>query len=865
MGDRSHDEDHHSICNRPGYDPTYMKEGYLQKKGQLLKGWKKRWFVCDGRSLSYYNTKLDKKPNAVIPLESATVQDGGTSETWNSPRIYLTDGTSGTMYCLSGDEGDVVSQWLEILDRAVKRIHEKREANQNGVPRSKSHITPFDEEEGRQKPLLQPPERSPRKIPSSAEFASKRAHSAATAPASKGTQLSTTIRLENELSTASELLNSLLLNKPSAAHPIRFQFEGVHDGVRVSTAVDPTTGKRYARGSVVINVVPSVALRIVVDHQKRHEWDIHFPESSHVATYGGATDLVYLSGGSPASFFSDPVLLHPMPALPAAVAAVFGGVFSTDGLLHAAAGAVLGGVAASIDWRPLAAPRDLLLLRHVYEAMTPASDQTRLSCQHLLEAVGVTSVANAMVIAEMSVTNELKPVVSGVIRSHIGVSGWLVEPLDTEATLLTYVTDLTLQGWIPSHVNARVLLDRMKCLSAIAHFVNQAKILGPQLGYDDDVVYDPDEVEDGGIGGSTDVTAAATRDSDTFHPRDYFRMVVQIPTGGVKLTDKDIAKKQNGVLMEVIKNMGTKLLDGKSAVSLSLPVRIFEPRSMLDRLVDLYLYAPNYLSAANDTSDMVERFKLTMAFAVAGWHHSVGCMKPFSPILGETLQTEFVDGATVHCEHASHHPPISYAQIVGPKYKIHSYSILNGSLQTNCIVQIQQGPVKVQFLDGTVIEFTLPAIRMGGFLWGDRVVELVGTINFQDKKNGISCELKLNPDEKKGMFASNKVPTDRFRGTLISRMDEVCEVSGSWLEELRFGDKVYWNLHKDRCAPVVRLPDDKVLASDSRHRQDLKFLGQNDLEEAQEWKLTLEKLQRSDRAKRKEGRRPNHWTFQSGH
>lgn len=34
-------------------------------------------------------------------------------------------------------------------------------------------------------------------------------------------------------------------------------------------------------------------------------------------------------------------------------------------------------------------------------------------------------------------------------------------------------------------------------------------------------------------------------------------------------------------------------------------------------------------------------------------------MKPFNPILGETLQATFADGSEIYCEHTSHHPPIS--------------------------------------------------------------------------------------------------------------------------------------------------------------------------------------------------------------
>ncbi|RLO06189.1 hypothetical protein DYB28_007168, partial [Aphanomyces astaci] len=82
-----------------------------------------------------------------------------------------------------------------------------------------------------------------------------------------------------------------------------------------------------------------------------------------------------------------------------------------------------------------------------------------------------------------------------------------------------------------------------------------------------------------------------------------------------------------------------------------------------------------------------------------------------------------------------------------------------------------------------------------------------------------------------------------------------------WLDELRAGDHVLWSFERDACAPLVRVPDDQVLPSDSRHRPDLRALATYDLDEAQDRKFQVEKLQRSDRAFRKDGRRPTHWTF----
>ena len=44
-------------------------------------------------------------------------------------------------------------------------------------------------------------------------------------------------------------------------------------------------------------------------------------------------------------------------------------------------------------------------------------------------------------------------------------------------------------------------------------------------------------------------------------------------------------------------------------------------------------------------------------------------MKPFNPILGETLQAELPDGSEIYCEHTSHHPPVSNFHLLAPDSK----------------------------------------------------------------------------------------------------------------------------------------------------------------------------------------------------
>jgi len=48
----------------------------------------------------------------------------------------------------------------------------------------------------------------------------------------------------------------------------------------------------------------------------------------------------------------------------------------------------------------------------------------------------------------------------------------------------------------------------------------------------------------------------------------------------------------------MLKKIGTNLISGKSVLSISLPVEIFETRSNLERVAYSFTYAPKYLEEA---------------------------------------------------------------------------------------------------------------------------------------------------------------------------------------------------------------------------------------------------------------------------
>jgi hypothetical protein len=63
----------------------------------------------------------------------------------------------------------------------------------------------------------------------------------------------------------------------------------------------------------------------------------------------------------------------------------------------------------------------------------------------------------------------------------------------------------------------------------------------------------------------------------------------------MEMINAPLLKKQKGVLGYIIKQLGSALLTGKSLMQISLPVTIFEPRSLLERVASYYRHAPQLL------------------------------------------------------------------------------------------------------------------------------------------------------------------------------------------------------------------------------------------------------------------------------
>ena len=100
-------------------------------------------------------------------------------------------------------------------------------------------------------------------------------------------------------------------------------------------------------------------------------------------------------------------------------------------------------------------------------------------------------------------------------------------------------------------------------------------------------------------------------------------------------------------------------MEGQGVVAISLPVRIFEKRSAIERICDLWATGPIYLQRAARAGSPYEKMKQVIIFVVSGAYGCVDMRKPFNPILGETFEGYWPDGTKIYLEHISHHPPIS--------------------------------------------------------------------------------------------------------------------------------------------------------------------------------------------------------------
>ena len=371
---------------------------------------------------------------------------------------------------------------------------------------------------------------------------------------------------------------------------------------------------------------------------------------------------------------------------------------------------------------------------------------------------------------------------------------------------------------------------------------------------------------------------SGNEDTASWDPEEWMRGMVRVPTGGLKgIQNQSIDRKRKGahgtrrLLVDVLSDMAQDVRAGENAPdAVAAAMLAVENRPITEAIIDNFLYSPKFLDAAAGSKSPLERFKYTMAFAVAGLHANARQTRPFVPDLGAYFLGK-LENTDVHAniELTGKQPPqlsfnvlcsatytrdskaglslssgydtepgtddevnverdISEEEIgvdipndrvvksisghhsrVNERWRINGTWELITMFKGNMIETSWQGLSTVAFTSRSRIQYTMPTVLMSGVMWGDRITELVGEMEFTDKQNSLSCVLKFNPNLKTGvesLFQSRTV-SDHVRGEIVnSKTGNVLAVAeGSWLDGLAFDGTPFWEMHRDIPSRVVEV------------------------------------------------------------
>ena len=319
--------------------------------------------------------------------------------------------------------------------------------------------------------------------------------------------------------------------------------------------------------------------------------------------------------------------------------------------------------------------------------------------------------------------------------------------------------------------------------------------------------------------------------------------------GGLVFLNKVLIGRQRHVLTHLLSSIASNLTKGQSIMNISLPVNIFEPRSMLERLVSIFGYAPIFLEQAASKPDL-ERLKQVLAWCVTLFHLSTAQTKPFNPLLGETFQAN-LGSATCYIESIHVNPHIGAFDIEGKGYKIVGYHEWLVSTGTNTIKGRSKGRTEVWF-GLEKLGISLPWVTISGSVLGKRVFNWTGVLSVVDPTNFLYAEIVLNPD-KKGIFTKSEHPIDYFKGKIAKLpenhavftekgfkeislsgkktiLDENCEkvseIEGFWPLYMDIDRERIWTFEGFR--PFLPSKPSEILPSDSRFRADIEYWSRED-------------------------------------
>jgi hypothetical protein len=302
---------------------------------------------------------------------------------------------------------------------------------------------------------------------------------------------------------------------------------------------------------------------------------------------------------------------------------------------------------------------------------------------------------------------------------------------------------------------------------------------------------------------------------------------------------------------------------GKDLASIAFPVTFNEPLTLLQRTAEEVEYY-HLLNEASQTQDPVERMCYVAAFAVSGYAHTRhrSSRKGFNPLLAETFE---IPELKFIAEKVSHNPVVMAYHAEGEGWEQYATSCGKTKFWGKSLEFIPIGTHHVK-IGNDHYQWTKPHSFMRNLMMGTKYLEHTGNMTIDNVSTGARCVVEYKetgywgvPNQVQGAVYS---PTGEIEATLEGKWDEglARKLSPNHLQvlwratpfpknTLDFYGFTAWGITLNEVTPYLK---DKLPATDSRNRPDVRALEEGNLDGAEAEKERLEELQRERRRQGKD-------------
>lgn len=302
----------------------------------------------------------------------------------------------------------------------------------------------------------------------------------------------------------------------------------------------------------------------------------------------------------------------------------------------------------------------------------------------------------------------------------------------------------------------------------------------------------------------------------------------------------------------------------------TLPVMIFEPMTMLQRMAEILEYA-HLLDLADQCEDPYLKMVYATTWAISIYFAYQRTWKPFNPILGETFEMSNYLGINFISEQVSHHPPMSCGHAENEHFMYDVTSKLRTKFLGNSVDVYPVGRTRVTLKrTGEVLDLVPPPTKVNNLIFGRTWLDSPGEMVMTNLTTGDKVVLYFQPC---GWFGAGRFEVDGYvynkdeepkllmTGKLNGSMSyQPCDLEGEplpgtelkevWkVAETPPNDKFQYTYFAHKLNSFETAPK-QLLASDSRLRPDRSALEMGDLSKAGIEKTRMEERQRAEKRQR---------------